>query len=146
MGFTNDLVSGVAQLLEDAGVGQWAADGGAYAPGPPPIVTASMPASPNKVIVITPYPVDDDAALTDSLNGLQIRTRGDKDPNTVNDLDDAVFDALQGRSALVLSSGVHVVQIYRNSGASLGTDGNGRHERTANYYVQAARPSAHRTD
>lgn len=147
MAFTDDLLGGLAQILADAGVGRWNPDGAAYTgEGPPPIVIGSVPGQPDQVITLAAYPVDDEVELNDSTIGVQARARGDRDPRTVDALDDDVFDKLHGLANLTLSTGVRVVQIYRTSGTPLGVDGNGRHERTSNYYVQAARPSAHRPD
>lgn len=151
MGFTTDLFAGVAQLLDDAGVGTWRADGrytngtGALLAGitEPVIVRTSVPSAPDRVITLTPYGVADDIDQADSVQGLQVRTRGTKDPRVVEDIDDAVFDALHSLSDVVIG-GVFVLLIERRSTTSLGVDANGREERSSNYYLTLTRPSTHR--
>lgn len=145
MSFTTDLLAGVAQYLEDGAVGTWKATGTYVLADPNPIVIAAVPASPDRVITLTAYSVDDDEQLADSTQGLQVRCRGTSDPRTASDLDDAVFDRLHAAGPLTLG-GVPVVGIRRVSSAPLGPDGNGRHEISSNYYITVARPSQHRPD
>lgn len=169
MGWTTDLLTGVAQLIADASAdagfypgvlsvpgvvtpGPGTADApllqasAAYAPGVVALVFNGVPQSPDRVIALAAYTVADDPALNDVLHGVQVRTRGTRDPRDVDGLDDAVFDVLHGASYLTLSTGVYVVQMYRQSGALLGADNNGRWQRSSNYYVQAVRPSPNRPD
>jgi hypothetical protein len=145
MPWTTDLLAGVAQYLEDHGVGTWQASG-AYAPGASvPIFITASPGTPDRIIILTAYPVSDNGTLSDSVQGVQIRTRGTKDPRTVEEIADGVFDALHGLGSVNLG-GVWLVHCYRSSGTPLPPDSNGRYERTDNYYLQVARPSEHRTD
>lgn len=144
MGWTADLLVGIAEHLAANAGATWKPSGAYVTSDVRPIIITAVPASPDVVIVLTPYGVTDDPALNDTVQGVQVRTRGTKDPRVVTALDDDVFDALHGLSGVVLN-GVHVIQMYRQSAAPLGVDGNGRHEATANYYVQTARPSTHRT-
>lgn len=144
MGWTNDLMAGVAQYLEDHGVGSWQASGSYPAGTVVPIFMKSVPGTPDSVITLSAYPVQDDETFNDSLVGMQVRSRGTKDPRSVEDIADSVFDALHGLGGIEITAGVWLVLCYRASGTSLPPDGNGRFERTDNYYMQVARPSAHR--
>jgi hypothetical protein len=74
---------------------------------------------------------------------MQVRVRGDMDPRTVLDLDDAVFAALDGLADVRFGQ-VEISQIYRRTSAPIGRDGQDREERTSNYYIDASRPSSAR--
>ncbi len=148
MGWTDDLVAGLAAYLADDGtVFTWDPDGVLTPSGNAvPIVVGIVPTQPDQVLALSPYPVDDDAGdLNDTVLGVQLRFRGTRDPRTVLTLSDAAFDRLQSARRLVLN-GIPVVQVWHASGTDLGPDDNGRHQRTENFYVQANRPSAHRPD
>ncbi|GAA2327546.1 minor capsid protein [Dactylosporangium salmoneum] len=144
-GWTTNLLSGIAQLLADAGVGVWRPDGSPYAAGDTGIVDSGMPPEPERVICLGAYPVSDHPSQADVTVGVQVRTRAGRDPREVRDLDDAVFEVLHGLEQTELG-GVRVVQIYRRSSAALGQarDATDRWEWTSNYYVDAMRPTAAR--
>lgn len=143
MSWTADVVTGLAQYLEDSGVGQFNSTGAAYAASTPAIYFDQVPASPDRVIVLTPYGGVDSPTQPESEIALQVRVRGTKDPRTAYALDDAVFGALQNLPRTVMG-GVTVVGCWRTSSAYLGADANGRHERTSNFAVRVHRPSPHR--
>ncbi len=145
MGFTDDLLAGVAQYLAGGGVGTWRADGAYLPTDPEPIVITAVPSAPDRVIVLTPYTVSDDGSLSDSVQGLQVRLRGTVDPRVVQGLADRVFDRLHGSHGVTLPGGLRLVIAERRSGTPLGTDGTGRHERSENYHLTVWRPSPHRT-
>ncbi|WP_053913661.1 minor capsid protein [Streptomyces sp. TP-A0875] len=137
MSYTSDLLDGVARLLAEAGVGTYRPDG-VYGPDDTAITIATVPPTPDRVICLTDYPVEDSAALTDTITGVQVRTRAGPDPREVADLDDAAHDVLQGSGPHPWGD-AYVSLIYRTSAAPLGPDANGRHERTANYYARGNR-------
>ena len=144
MGTAADLVRGLAQLLHAAEVGAFREDS-AYQPGEVGISFDMLPESPDDLICLSDYPVSDDPALSDSTVGVQVRTRrAGTNPLLVKDLDDEVFDVLQGWAG-ELATGVKVVSCSRRSGVSLGSDGNGRWRRSSNYYLLIHRPSPHRS-
>lgn len=143
MTWTSGLLAGIATLLHTEGVATWRASG-AYQPGEIPIVMSALPPDPDTVLVLESYTVGQDGH-GDVTVGVQVRTRGTTDPRVVQDLSDAARDALDGL-ALVQVGGVWVSQIVHRSGAPLGRDANDRHERSDNYYVQARRETALRTD
>jgi len=141
--FTGDLLNGLAQVLADGGAGTYRA-AGAYAAGETAIVFGAMPQTPDRAIVLTTYTVTDDASLSDSVIGLQVRCRGGADPHDVEDVAGTVFGLLHGRTALQAGT-VHVVQALHQSGAPLGRDDSNRWERSENYYLTVHRPSTYRT-
>lgn len=145
MSFTSDVLTGLAQYLEDRGVGTYQPSGGYPTDAVTPIFLGDQPGSPDRLIVLSAYPVDDDPSLSDSVLGVQVRTRGlPSNPRSVDDLDDLIFDALHGARDITAGS-TQIVQVMRRSGAPLGKDGNRRFERSSNFYVTAHRPSQHRT-
>lgn len=139
MGWTTDLLVGIAEHLADSGAGTWLPSGAYSADALAPIFMASVPSKPDVVLTLFDYDVESthDGYV---VQGVQVRLRGTTDSTVVSDLDDAVFDALHGLRNRDLH-GVHVVSVKRDSGSWLGTDGSRRHERTSNYYVTATRPS-----
>lgn len=144
MGYNTDLLTGLAEHLDDLGIGTWSVSG-AYAADVTGIVLSVIPQSPAAVIVLSAYSVSDDTTLSDSVTGVQIRTRtAGQDPRPTDDLADSIFDALHGATGLVFG-GIRVQQMWRQSWSPLGPDENQRHERADNYYLQTWRPSPHRS-
>lgn len=142
-GWTGRLLVGVAELLAGEGVGTWSTTA-AYAAGQTGIVLKAYPPAPDRVVVLTPYPVTDHQVLADSVTGLQIRTRGlATNPTDVDDLADAVFEALHGLTGVDIG-GVQVAEMHRQSYAQLGRDQQDRFERSDNYYVAAMHANRHR--
>ena len=143
-GWTSRLLTGLAEHLATAGAGVWRASG-VYQPDEVGIVIRSIPQRPDQVITLAAYPVSSTPGLADVTVGVQIRVRGTKDPRTAEDLGDAIFDALDSAEGLDWG-GIPVVQVYRQSYSALGADDAGRWEISSNYYVEAMRPTQHRTD
>lgn len=139
VGWTTNLVEGMAALLAAAGAGTWS-PGGTYTDGQTGITVGVIPQAPDRIICLSPYPVDDPPGLLDVTVAVQVRVRGTTDPRVVQDIADAVYDALHGAQPGQLG-GVLVAQVFRQSASSLGVDQVGRWERSENYYVQATRPS-----
>ena len=144
-GFETNLLTGIAYLLAGAGLGTWRYTG-AYAATETAIVLDVLPADPDNVITLTDYAVSDDPTLSDSVIGVQVRTRcAGPDPRPVKDLDGAIFNALHGLESVTLTGGVHVVSMVRRSGVSLGQDTSNRWMKSSNYYATVWRPSANRS-
>lgn len=144
MSFTNDLLAGVAEALAAAGLGVWRPDGPKYQATETGIATESVPQSPDRVIVLSDYQVWDDETYADSTAGLQVRTRvPGTDARSVKDLDDAIYDRLEGLHDVTLG-GVRVQNVHRISGTPLGQDSNGRPERVSNYHIDLYRPAPNR--
>ena len=142
MGFTSDLLAGVAQLLDADGVAVWNPSG-TYTDIEIGIVIGAPSQDPPSLVALATYNNADASAASDSTVFLQARVRGaDDDPRKADDLADAVFDSLQGLRKTV--NGIRIVYGKRNSSYSLGIDGNGRQERTDNYELMVHRPSPHR--
>lgn len=142
--FTTAVMDGLAQHLEDAGVGTFHSTGVAYTAAQVGIFFDTVPAAPDRVIVLTGYAATDDPTQAVSELSLQVRVRGPRqDPRIAYELDDAAFEALQNLPRTGIG-GTTVAGIWRTSGAYLGVDGNGRHERSSNYRVSLHRPTLHR--
>jgi hypothetical protein len=135
-GWTSRLLTGCAGHLQAAGIGVWR-DSGIYTAAEVGIVMQAIPSSPD--------PVSSIPGLADITQGLQVRVRGTQDPRVAQDLGDAIFDLLDSASGLRWG-GIPVVQVYRQSYASLGTDTGGRWQVSHNYYVDAMRATTNRTD
>lgn len=145
MGFQTNLLTALGEYLHAENVGRWLSGGGSYSPSDTALVVDTLPASPDKGIGMTLYPVED-KGTTDSVIGLQLIVRGS--PNnraTVKDITDRAFDALHDLQAVTLG-GIPVVRIWRQSGANLGPDSNNRQQASENYYLQVTRTGANRRD
>lgn len=140
-GWTENLITGLAQHLAAAGIGVWR-PAGVYTVGETAILYRAVPQSPDRVVTLAPYPVATTyQGLADVTVGVQARIRGTTDPRDCDALGDALYELLDSATNLRLG-GVAVVQIYRQSATSLGQDGNSRWEASHNYYVDAMRPTA----
>jgi Bacteriophage minor capsid protein len=149
--WTNDLLTGLAELLAAQGVASWYPTGAFPASPPhPPVALRSLPDKPDRAYSLDAFTEVDteDAGLSDVTTAVQLQSRG-VDPDDVDDVADAAWEVLHGAEMLTLGSGlaaVHVSLIYRRSTARLGVDGRGRYERSCNYYILASRPNANRPD
>ncbi|MEV4806763.1 minor capsid protein [Nonomuraea sp. NPDC049421] len=146
MTWTRTLLSGLAEHLAASGAGTWHPNG-IYAAHEVAITIGGLPAAPDTAITLAVYgvgPGGDDPTDPDSHVLVQARIRAGQDPRAVDDLADAVFDALHGLSDVVLDSGVLLLQALRTVVAPLGVDGSGRWERADSYAIRVHRPTAHR--
>ncbi len=146
--FERRFLTGVAQLLDTATTATWR-PAGAYQGGDVAVVLDTIPQSPDSVVVLAAYGVDDDPTMSDSMLGLQVTTRRPgQDPRPGYDLAGEVYNALHGLHDVDLpvtgSVGVHLVQCLRRSHTSIGQDNNGRWRRVQNFYCTVHRPSPHR--
>lgn len=133
--------AGFGQVLATAGIGKW----GNFTSSETGIVDGALPASPENVLALASYGVEDDPTLSDSVIGLQVTTRAaGADPRPVSRLTARVYDQLDGMAGVVLPGGVYVVQCHRQSWASIGQDENKRWRETSNFYVTVHRPSKYR--
>lgn len=132
MSLVGDLCTGLAQMLNDNGVGVYKPAGG-YVPTDTAIFIKNLGESPDRAIAITAYATVDDPKINNTKFRVQFWTRGV--PNNsldVDDVADAIFLLLQGMEHVQFGT-VHVVQALRVSSSSLGTDTNSRTERSDNY-------------
>ncbi|WP_405676914.1 minor capsid protein [Streptomyces sp. NBC_01511] len=138
MGYTSDFTAGLAALLDAEGLGTYRPDG-VFGPSDTGITVAVVPEAPDRLICITPYPVED-TGQTDVIEAVQIRMRTGRDPTALSDLADQVRDLLHGREGFYLRS-VRIALAWRNSQIPMGQDVHGRLELAANYYLRATRPA-----
>ena len=147
MGFTVNLLTGIAELLDAENVGRWIPQGSGqtFTATDTAIAIDSLGASPDKGIALTLYDVEHTGG-TDSVQGLQCRVRGNpKDRTAAKDILDRLFDTLHDLEAVTIG-GVPVVRVWWQSGANLGPDSLNRPEHTANYYIQLTRTGTNRSD
>lgn len=149
-GWAMNLTTGMAEYLAAGGAGVWN-PAGIYTPDQIGILLRAIPATPDQVITLSPYPVIAEPGLADVIHGVQLRVRGTRDPRVCDDIGDACYELLHGLSHLsfggpVVWGGVQVVQVTLQSQLPLGQDDNGRWETSHNYYVQAMRPNIHNPD
>lgn len=129
-----DLLTGIAQMIADSGIGVYRT-AGAYASNETAVVFKSMPSSPDRAIVLTAVPMTDQVFIPMGMVLVQARCRGvPGDPLDVDDLGDAVFDLLHGLKAMTLGS-VHIIQCLRNSSVPMGQDSSRRSERIDHFYI-----------
>ena len=142
VGFRVTLLTAIGQRLEAAGIGKWSTTPGAADTA---ITIDALPATPDRGIAMTIYPVADDGG-TDSTVGLQLRFRGPaNNRSAVLNLIDQVFDNLHLLKNTELGN-IPIVLVEHTSGAYLGTDGTNRSEHTENYYLRLTRTGPNRTD
>lgn len=142
-GYTSSLLDGIAGLLQEAGIGVFQPDQVIENPATG-LFRGVIPDQPERALGLTAYPVTDDDTAN-AITGVQIRMRAGRDPDAIDDLADAVFDALHNRRHYTCG-GVQVVLSWRQSQAWIGQDAQGRMELTANYYVRAVRSGAYLID
>ncbi|MCI4045478.1 minor capsid protein [Streptomyces sp. TRM75563] len=141
MSYTADIVEGLAELLDEQGLGTYGPPDEPYPTEGTAIVLGVMPALPDRVLCLTPYPVEDTGG-PEAITAVQVRIRAGRDPRAVYTLADDVFRVLHGREHFRLRT-VPVALMWRASEAPLGLDANGRMELTANYYAHTHRATPH---
>lgn len=144
--FTRDLLTGLAQLLAAADVGDWDPDG-VYTADQTGLTIGGLPASPDAAIALAMYgsgTSEDDVENPDTTVQIQFRMRAGPDPRIVDDLADGVYDQVHGLANFELVTGAFVLLAKRRLVTPLGRDDSGRWERADSYEIVAHRPSAHR--
>lgn len=133
--YDTDFLQGVAQHLAAQDLGVWN-PAGAYTDAETGIVLDKMPQSPANVIVLGTYGVSDSPSEASSVLGLQIRTRAaGEDPRACRSLGASINLDLHGRTQFTLPTGLHIVQVLRQSWTSGGQDANGRWSLIQNLYA-----------
>jgi len=139
--FTSDLLRGLAQYLNDQGVGVVYKPSGGYLSTDTAVFFKALPTTPNRCVAISVYGSSDEAKIALSRLRVQFWFRGDPDNSLdVDDLGDAVFQAMQGLEHQTFGT-AHVVQALRVSSVQLGIDGSKRSERTDNYALDVNVPT-----
>lgn len=130
-GYTSDLLTGLAQYLDDAGVAVYKLTG--YAAGDTAVFLKSLGDAPDRAVAITSYATSDQIKVNQTTVRVQFWLRGV--PNNsldVDDLGDAIFALVQGMENRDFGT-AHVIQAYRVSSGQLGIDAANRSERSDNY-------------
>ncbi len=142
MGFSRDLLTGFAGILQTAGAGTYRSDNSAYQAGETAITFGGTLDQPDRCITLTGYGAGFDApreALTRT--NLQTISRGARDSYLdAEDLDDAVFQAIQGLTGRQFGS-VYLIQCLRRSSIPLGPDAAMRWEISSNYALDINPPT-----
>lgn len=151
MSFEMDTLLGFANVAaanEEAEVVLWSENDADGNPGPPqpdgavPIFIDRWPESPDDMVCITDYSVDDAPALSDSTIGVQVTIRS-RDLDRVKGISSDLFALFHSRWGGKLGR-VTLVTARRASGTNTGQDSNDRQGRVENYYLTVHRPSTHR--
>lgn len=143
--FLQLFVEGWAQYIDAADIGVKWRPSAPYEPSEVGIGLMSFPTGLTKAVALTPYPLTDDPALSDSEIGLQVKTRSaGTDPRDVWALDDAIANLLLGLYPTDLPSGIRITTLQRGPSGSLGQDENQRWIWSSNYPCGLYRPSTHR--
>lgn len=140
--FETDLLTGLAELLAAAGVGNWSPSGVAPA-GLPTITLRVTPPTPDEVITLTAYTAESNTRLTDSITAVNVRIRGTRDPGSASLTSSLVHRTLHalGRATLgTTPNQLLVSDVQFRSATLIGPDGSGRQVRSENYYVLHNRP------
>ena len=140
MGYENDIVTAVAEMLDAKGIAEWDPTGVYSATGTlPAVFIQAVPEIARPIITLSAYPVHGALDPNDSVLGLQVRTRSEgRDPRATNQLDGDVYVALHGKRGIAFA-GYRITKILFQSGASLGQDAAGRWERSSNFYITGPR-------
>ncbi|MDQ5861562.1 MAG: minor capsid protein [Actinomycetota bacterium] len=142
MGVTVNFLTGMGQYLEAQNVADFTSPWGVNDTA---VTIDALPASPDKAVAMTVYPVSFDAG-TDAVMGLQFRVRGSPGNRVAaKDILDRLLDVLDQLQHTTIG-GIPIVRMWHQSGAYLGTDTNNRPEHTANFYIQHTRTGTHRND
>lgn len=137
MGYTTELLVGLAELLNTAGAGVYR--DGAYADDERGIVFSHLPASPVQAIGITRY-MDLPGILAINQVMVQVRSRVSTNPFEGETLVDLIRDTLHRKTHVQLGS-LRFNLIEQKSFAPLGPDKNGRFEYTQNFMLTGNRYS-----
>lgn len=139
--FLRLYTEGFAQLLADdiTTPFTWQTSG-LYSSGQTGIFIAAVPTSPDRVVTITPIPLDASPTLTDSRVDLQIRFRAGPDIRDVWSMRDASRRVLAARFPLRLPGGIYISRLELAYGGSLGQDDSHRWEWSDSYKTRASEP------
>lgn len=134
------LVEGLAQWLQDEGLGSYRPDT-EYQAGERAITARTLPREPDWAVAIAPYQVDDATTLPTQAVMVQLRFRAPAvGPRTsVDEWADQVAGRLHFRHNFDVG-GVHVSRAQRVLVAPLGSDESGREERADSYEIIVTRP------
>lgn len=139
MGAATDISNGIKDVLLAAPLGLTFSTG---SPGVNPIIMKSVPATPDRVVVISVIPVSDDLSAPSGQVFAQIRCRGAlNNALDADDLADSIKPYLHGLKGLTWGS-VQLVQMFRNNAVPLGQDSSKRWERADMYTLDVEYPAS----
>jgi hypothetical protein len=144
--WTRTLIEGLAQLLDDAGIGTFDPTGAAYSPTttPPPIyLGGGLPSAPDRAVSLAAYSPVDEPSNAEVTQPVQFLIRATPDVRTLWAFEDAIFDLLHGRGDFT-AGGVPIILARRMSAVPLGQDDARRWQASHNYYFRAVRPTESR--
>jgi hypothetical protein len=134
-----DLLNGIATMSATAGVGVYD-PAAVYTTGQTGIFMKVMPATPDRVIVLTA--VNQGDSISDPFGQVMVQARFRGLPGQPLDVDvlaDSFFDIFHGTTGLVFGS-VGAVQMNRKVSVPMGMDDLKRWSRVDQYYLDVAFP------
>lgn len=141
MGAATDISVGIASLIAGAGLGVTYSTTTPYTATQTGVVMKSVPATPDRVVVISVIPMTDELAAPSGQVMVQIRTRGIPDNALdVDELADSIKPVLHGLKGLTWGT-VQLVQMVRNNAVTLGQDQSKRWERVDDYTLDVEYPA-----
>ena len=143
MTVTEDVLTGVANLIATAGFGVWN-PAGTYALTDTGIFLKTMPDGagiPDRVITLNLVPVTANISFPYGTWFLQVACRGNRnDPLDVDRVADPVFDILHGLTNRMFGA-THLTQLFFHTGSPMGQDANTRWERADKYLAGIDSPA-----
>ncbi|MFT4189867.1 MAG: minor capsid protein [Aeromicrobium sp.] len=140
------LLKGLAVLLHTAGVGVWR-ETSAYTGSERAITLDGLPQTPISAISLSAYPLADSLIDHASQVGVQVVCREPgPDPTVARATAGRVFRTLHDRTHLRLTTGLHVVQLYRQSAVSGGREADGSCRSIQNFYADVHTPPPEETN
>lgn len=135
MTVTEDVLTGVAELIAAAGIAEWDPSG-TYPTTSTGIFLKTMPDGagiPDRAVALNLIPVTANPSIPFGSSFLQVACRGVRnDPLDVDRLADPIFDILHGVTGRVLGS-ARIAQLLFHTAAPMGQDANTRWERADKY-------------
>lgn len=142
MGVATDIFNGVRDVLLASGLGITFNDAGTYAANETGILAKTMPATPDRVVVISVVPLEDELAVPSGRVMVQLRYRGVPNrPLDVDDLGDSVKPFLHGLTNVTFGT-VKVQQMVRQLSVPMGQDELKRWERADQFYLDVEYPGS----
>ncbi|WP_065961272.1 hypothetical protein [Curtobacterium sp. UCD-KPL2560] len=141
----SQLLTAVAELLDEAGVGVWSPGAGTYGPDDVPIFRGTERPVDNPQIILNWVDTDQHPEITQGDGILQVAMKGlPNQPASVDDLGYAVFGVLHGLTQQAAGDAL-IVQCLRRNSVPMGQDEKLRKERADQYDVVVEwPPTSHR--
>lgn len=131
---TRDVLTGLAQMINDSGIATYRASG-IYNAGEAGITFKSSPQDIDRIVMLQCIPISDSAMIPLGRWMVQAYFRGlPNNPMDVEDLGDAVFDLWQGATNITLGS-THAIQMLRQGSVGNGQDDSKRWTRIDRYLL-----------